>query len=70
MADFPVCICPAFSSPVCGIDGVTYNNKCHAKCNKVVEFKCESRCDECDGKCTMSSTVHSYHIGVVVVSFR
>ena len=43
----PNCVCPAISAPVCGIDDVTYDNKCHAKCNNVVEFKCEKECSEC-----------------------
>merc|ERR1712224_104151 len=40
--------CPVVVDSVCGIDGVTYNNICHAKCNGVSDFKCAKSCDKCD----------------------
>lgn len=31
------CVCAEIYAPVCGVDGVTYSNACHAGC-KGVEF--------------------------------
>ena len=45
----PDCVCPKILNPVCGNDGVTYNNKCLAKCNNVEQFKCENECGKCGG---------------------
>ena len=50
------CVCPTGRFPVCGIDGVSYDNRCRAKCNNVVEFRCAKSCDKCDGKHTKLST--------------
>ena len=55
---------------MCGKDGVTYKNKCLAKCNKVVKLKCEKACGECEvakkktsgnalGPCSWQS-IHNY----------
>ena len=39
----PVCICTLEFSPVCGLDKVTYSNRCQAGCAKA-EVKCEGEC--------------------------
>ena len=44
---FSDCSCSKNLNPVCGNDGVTYNNKCLARCNNVVKFKCENSCEKC-----------------------
>ena len=59
---FPDCICPKDLNPVCGNDGVTYNNKCLARCNNVVKFKCENGCEKCrDVPGGNTSNLHSWH---------
>ena len=39
----PSCICPAVFSPVCGADGQTYSNVCHADC-KGAQVDCQGEC--------------------------
>ncbi len=46
----PACDCPAIVAPVCGVDGITYDNACRAGCAGVVvdaEGACPEPC-ECD----------------------
>ena len=43
----PDCICPLVYSPVCGVDGKTYGNKCFASCENVeVAYVGECRSDK------------------------
>lgn len=49
-AESKKCVCPEVSNPVCGMDGITYNNKCVAKCNDVIDLKCGESCEKCRSK--------------------
>ena len=40
------CPCTEVEDPVCGVDGLTYGNKCKATCENV-KLKCEDACDRC-----------------------
>ena len=40
------CDCPRILDPVCGIDDVTYPNKCEAECSGV-KLKCDNECGKC-----------------------
>ena len=60
--DSPKCVCPETGDPVCGIDGVTYNSICHAKCNNVADFKCANSCDKCDSKFPKTWITHAPYI--------
>ena len=44
--NFLECECPRILDPVCGVDGVTYPNKCEASCTSV-KLQCEDECDKC-----------------------
>ena len=56
--DSQTCACPVVFDFVCGIDGVTYNSICHAKCNGVSDFKCAKSCDKCDSTCDKPWITH------------
>ena len=45
-------ICTYNWEPVCSKEGVTFLNKCYAKCNRVEEFRCENMCQKCEGACS------------------
>ena len=53
-------------NPVCGMDGVTYNNKCYAKCNNVINLKCAESCEKCDSKYECIIANYEYVVGVVL----
>ena len=59
------CICPAIFAPVCGIDGVTYSNKCRAICNGMMEFKCENECKKCGKGDHLALASNIAHIVIV-----
>ncbi len=40
------CVCTEIYDPVCGCDGITYGNGCHASCNGVSSVKGECKFDK------------------------
>merc|ERR1712240_697629 len=54
--DAAICRCTRIYLPVCGVDGVSYGNKCMAECNTRALPRCAGRCP-CGGPDTITNEV-------------